>query len=451
MTTQPATAAEINFDGLVGPTHNYGGLSLGNLASMSNLGGTSNPRAAVLQGLKKMRTLMGLGIPQGILLPHDRPSVSTLRRFGFSGKAPEVIEKAWKTSPSLVINSASASCMWTANAATVSPSADAGDGRVHFTPANLGSMFHRAIEAGFTGHMLRAIFSDDSAFAHHAAIPYGGGMGDEGAANHGRFASTHGDKGVQLFVYGREAFDRDTGALRFPPRQALEASRGIAVHHRLDEAYTVYVRQSVKAINAGAFHNDVVSVTNGSVLFYHEEAFEDKKQALEDITHACAGIELEPVFIEVPAADVSLEDAVSSYLFNSQLVTLPDGGMALILPKDAEENPRTRAFVDGLIAGNSPVSEARYLDLKQSMKNGGGPACLRLRVVLTRNEQQALDNECVLDEARLDTLEAWAGKHYREELKPDDLCDPLLLEESRTALDALTDIVGLGSIYDFQR
>ena len=445
------TAQEVNFDGLVGPTHNYGGLSLGNLASMTNLGGESNPKAAVLQGLKKMRALMDLGVAQGVLLPHDRPHVATLRRFGFTGKAEQIVDTAGKAAPSFLINCASASAMWTANAATVSPSADASDGRIHFTPANLGSMFHRSLEAAFTGQQLRAIFSDDSHFAHHVPVPFGGSMGDEGAANHGRFAHAHGDKGIELFVYGRSAFEKLPEEQRFLPRQALEASHAVATNHKLGMGGAVFVRQSAKAINAGAFHNDVVSVTNGSVLFYHEEAFEDKTQAIDHITRACATIELEPVFVEVPADQVSLEDAVSSYLFNSQLVTLPGGGMALILPKDAEENPHTKAFVDQAVAGNTPISEAHYLDLKQSMRNGGGPACLRLRVVMTEKERKAIDSTCLLTEDRLVQLEAWAEKYYRDRLMPEDVADPKLLTESRTALDALTDIVGVGSLYDFQR
>ena len=41
---------EINFDGLVGPSHNYAGLSIGNLASTRNAGQLSQPRRAALEG-----------------------------------------------------------------------------------------------------------------------------------------------------------------------------------------------------------------------------------------------------------------------------------------------------------------------------------------------------------------------------------------------------------------
>jgi succinylarginine dihydrolase len=47
-------------------------------------------------------------------------------------------------------------------------------------------------------------------------------------------------------------------------------------------------------------------------------------------------------------------------------------------------------------------------------------------------------------------LVAWVERHYRDRLVPADLCDPALARESFTALDELTGILRLGSIYDFQ-
>ncbi len=126
------SAAEVNFDGLVGPTHNFGGLSAGNIKSLENAGRVSNPRAAALQGLAKMRLLMRLGVAQAVLPPHERPHIETLRRFGFCGSDAEVLQRAFKADPTLVVNAASASAMWAANAATASPGADTPDGRLHF-------------------------------------------------------------------------------------------------------------------------------------------------------------------------------------------------------------------------------------------------------------------------------------------------------------------------------
>ena len=448
------TAHEINFDGLVGPTHNYGGLSVGNVASMTHGDQPSNPRAAALQGIAKMRALHGLGLRQGVLPPHERPHVATLRRFGLTGTDAQVTERAAKNAPALLRNASSASAMWTANAATVAPSADSADERVHVTPANLAAMFHRSIEHPFTGRALAAIFPGDR-FAHHAPVPGGGAMGDEGAANHTRLCATspdggHGAPGLQLFTYGRSAFER-LGPVKFLPRQAREASEAVARAHALDPARTVYVRQSQHAVDAGAFHNDVVGVGNGPVLMYHEHAYEDAGAMRAEVAAKAEPLGFEPVFLEVAEDEVPLADAISSYLFNSQLVTLPEGGTALILPTNAEETPSAKAWVDAAIAGNGPITEARYLDVKQSMANGGGPACLRLRVVLTEDELAAVAPGALMNEARFDALEAWVRKHYRDRLVPTDLGDPNLLTEVRAALDALTDLLGLGALYDFQR
>ena len=442
---------EINFDGLVGPTHNYGGLSTGNLASMQNFGGVSNPRAAVLQGISKMRAMLKMGLKQGVLPPHERVHIPSLRRMGFTGTDKAILERAWKQSPALVTNLASASAMWTANAATVSPSADSADNRVHFTAANLASLFHRSVEADFTSRVLRTMFADTEHFEHHDSLPVGGRMGDEGAANHGRLSTDHGQPGVQLFVYGRSAFERQSNTVHFEARQALEASEAIARGHLLDPQRTVFIRQSRAAIDAGAFHNDVVSVTNGPVLLYHELAFEEPEKAIGDIEAACQRSKIEPVFLKVAKEQVPLADAVKSYLFNSQLVTLADGEMSLILPVDVSENPSAKRWVDDCLDADNPIKSAHYMDLRQSMRNGGGPACLRLRVVLNGDQQEALGGVGLLNETTCDQLEAWAKKHYREQLAPEELGDPALLDEGRGALDELTGILNLGSIYDFQR
>ncbi len=90
-------------------------------------------------------------------------------------------------------------------------------------------------------------------------------------------------------------------------------------------------------------------------------------------------------------------------------------------------------------------------DLKQSMKNGGGPACLRLRVALTDAERAAVRANVFLDDSLAASLEQWIREHYRDRLAPSDLADPLLLDESRRALDRLSQLLQLGSVYPFQR
>jgi len=441
-------AVEANFDGLVGPTHNYAGLSWGNVASKSNVNAVSNPKEAALQGLAKMKKLADRGYVQAVLPPHERPHIPTLRALGFAGSDRQVLEQAAQADPAILAAVSSASAMWTANAATVSPSADTADHRVHFTPANLSAKFHRSIEHRVTGRALKAIFTDESYFAHHPALPSVSHFGDEGAANHTRLCAGYGDPGVELFVYGQAAFNESAPApVKYPARQTLEASRAIARLHGLDDRHAVFAQQNPAAIDAGVFHNDVIAVGNGNCLFYHELAFLDEGGVLSDIRARLAGTELQPV--RVSAAEVPIEDAVASYLFNSQLLNTPDG-MLLAVPGECREVASVSRYLDSLLQQNGPITAVEVFDVKQSMRNGGGPACLRLRVVLSDEERRAINQGVVLTDALYERLTAWVNAHYRDELSQQDLADPMLLDEVRKALDELTGILGLGSIYDFQ-
>ncbi|WP_189469287.1 N-succinylarginine dihydrolase [Litchfieldella qijiaojingensis] len=439
---------EVNFDGLVGPTHNYSGLAHGNVASMSHEGLISNPKEGALQGLAKMKSLLDAGFVQGVLPPQQRPDLGALRALGFTGSAKQVLERAAREAPQILRAVCSASSMWTANAGTVTPSVDAPDGRVHFTPANLQSSFHRYLEPETTGRVLAAIFRDEARFAHHPALPATPAFSDEGAANHTRLCADHGEPGAHLFVYGRQAFGGEVEPKRYPARQTLEASQAIARQHGLSPAQTVFAQQHPDAIDAGVFHNDVIAVGNGPVLLYHEMAFLDEQKTLDELRKKMA-TPLIPV--RVPIEAVSLDDAVASYLFNSQLLSKPDGSMTLVVPGECEENEDVwRTIQDLLLAGPNPINEVLVKDVKQSMRNGGGPACLRLRVALSAAERDALSGRVLLDDALYGELTAWVERHYRDRLAPEDLADPQLAEETLTALDELTRILGIGSVYPFQ-
>lgn len=441
-------AVEANFDGLVGPTHNYAGLSWGNVASKSNVRSVSNPKEAALQGLAKMKRLADRGFVQGVLPPHERPHIPTLRALGFTGSDRDVLSAAAKQSPSILAAASSASTMWTANAATVSPSADTSDHRVHFTPANLSAKFHRSIEHVVTGRALKSIFADDAWFAHHPALPSVSQFGDEGAANHTRLCGGYGEPGVELFVYGQIAFNEQAPAPKlYPARQTLEASQAIARLHGLKDSHVVFAQQNPEAIDAGVFHNDVIAVGNGNALFYHELAFLDEETVLADIRSRLRGAKLEAV--RVTSEQVPLEDAVASYLFNSQLLNTPDG-MMLAVPGECREIASVSRYLDELVNDSGPITSVEVFDVKQSMRNGGGPACLRLRVVLNDDELKAMHHGVLLTDSLYERLTTWVEAHYREELSQEDLGDPMLLDEVRKALDELTGILGLGSIYDFQ-
>jgi succinylarginine dihydrolase len=427
-------AHEVNFDGIVGPTHNYAGLSYGNVASMSNKSSVSNPRQAALEGLAKMRFFATLGLKQAVLPPHERPHLPTLRARGYEGDDAAILATVAKEDPQLLAKVSSASAMWAANAATVSPSADTADGRVHFTPANLVSNLHRSIEAPTTARILRKMFSNPRYFEVLDPLP--GDLPDEGAANHTRLCRSHEQAGIELFACGPWSIQTPT---KYPARQNFAASHCVSARHLA--LYVEFVMQNPIAIDAGAFHNDVVAVGNRTILLHHELAWLDAAAAIARMKKRLPELRV----IEVKDQDVPLADAISTYLFNSQLVTLPDGSDALIAPIESREHPRVRSAIESL------GIPAHYVDVRQSMRNGGGPACLRLRVVLTEEELQAAHAGVMFSDALHDSLHAWITRHYREELQPVDLADPKLLAESRTALDKLTQILGLGSLYDFQR
>jgi len=437
----------MNFDGLPGPTHNYSGLAHGNLAAERNALQVANPREAALQGLAKMRALAARGFAQGVLPPQERPSVDALRALGFAGSDHEVIAAAARDAPDLLAACSSAASMWVANAATVSAAADCADGRLQFTPANLVTNFHRSLEAPTTTRILRAIFADETRFRVHDPLPAAPQFGDEGAANHTRFASGVAEPGVELFVYGRRGLGGGTAPTRYPARQTREAGEAVARRHGLDPARTVFAQQRPDSIDAGVFHNDVIAVGEGTFLLCHERAFVDQPAVLDALRTAVGG-----AFTAVVITDdeLPLADAVGTYLFNSQLLPFPDGRLLLVAPAECRAHPKASHLLDRLVDGSSPIADVLTFDLRQSMRNGGGPACLRLRVPLTDDDRRTIAANVFLD-ADLDAaLDGWIRRHYRDRLAPADLRDPALLDESRRALDELTGLLKLPSIYPFQ-
>jgi succinylarginine dihydrolase len=440
---------EVNFDGLIGPTHNYAGLSAGNIASLSNAGGISKPKAAALQGLSKMKALMDLGLTQGILPPQQRPDLSFLRKIGFEGSDAHLLAQARDADPTILAAVWSASSMWAANAATVSPSPDTADNKVHMTPANLVSNLHRSIEHPTTTRALRMIFKDPSHFVVHDPLPDQARFADEGAANHVRFAASHDQPGIELFVYGVDIHDPSNSARNYPSRQTRAACEAIARTHKLDQSKVVYARQHPDAIDAGVFHNDVIATGNESVFLYHEQAFATSRSMLTDLATPLG----KPLIaIEAHDTDFSLEDAVTSYLFNSQIVTLPDGSMSLVAPLETTENPRVAKFIESMLADDSnPINTAHYLDVRESMRNGGGPACLRLRVPLSSTELAAVHQGVILNDELHAKLVEFVTRTYPDEITQSDLLDPSLASSCIQTLDELTQILDLPGLYPFQQ
>ncbi len=411
---------EINFDGIVGPSHNYAGLSLGNLAATKNAGATSYPRAAALQGVAKMRGNMAMGLAQGFFLPLPRPDTGWLEELAADpGTDPALVAGAW-----------SASSMWTANAATVSPAPDTADGKCHLTVANLVTMPHRGHEWPDTLAQLQLAFSNGDHFEVHGPVPPC--FGDEGAANHMRFAGNHSEPGLEVFVYGRPGG-------KFPARQHEQASRIVARRHGLDPARVLFVEQNPAAIEAGAFHNDVVAVANENVLFTHEQAFADPRGTYDALAAHCPGLQV----VEVPTDRVSLDDAITSYLFNAQLLTPPSGEMTLVVPEECRDNPNVWSWLQDMLAGNGPIRHVNVVDVRQSMANGGGPACLRLRVVA---DPATVDPRFMLDEAKATKLESVIAQYWPETIDPAQIGTDELASAVRTARGKLLEALGIDEL-----
>lgn len=426
---------EINFDGLVGPTHNYGGLSFGNIASQKNKNNISSPRKAALQGLKKMKYLMDRGLLQGVLPPHPRPAIATFRELGYGGSDEAILLELNQKNQGLLLQGSSASAMWVANAAIVSPSVDTRDGKVHFTPANLISNFHRSIEVPYTTKILKYIFSDKRHFVVHDPLPSCSQFSDEGAANFCRLSSEHQKKGVEIFVYGKNCASE--GETRFPARQTAEANESICQRHGVSNKYFYNIKQNPQVINQGVFHNDVISVANENVFLYHENAFANKlefktlQKTVEDT------LKCKIYFLKVKNAELTVDEAVKTYLFNSQLITLDKDKMLLLAPEECRKSKKVQKILKKILQADNPIQEIKYFDLRESMRNGGGPACLRLRVLLTEKEIKALSGRVLLTEELYQDLVKWVEFYYRVKLSSKDLADINLYKTNQEALSEL--------------
>lgn len=447
-----AQSVEFHINSLVGTTHHYGGLSLGNIASMNHQSTPSSPKKAALEGLDKIQLMASLGIPQIILPPHERPHFLTLRTLGFTGPNRLIPEQVYRVHPTLLSCYSSSSFMWTANAAVMTPSIDSLNNKVHITPANLGSKTHRSIETATTSRLLKTVFSDPLYFHLHSPLPYSSHFNDEGAANHIRFCKKHGEPGVHLFVHGKSAFQQ-RDSTQFPARQTLEAHQAIARKHQLGKESLVFAQQSSEAIDAGVFHNDVISLGTQNLFIYHEKAFEDTERVIHELVEKVKKTSECPMhLIKVEESQISLKTAVSTYLFNSECIQLPDGAYALIAPIECQRSPLASRYLESLLKDlENPLRDLHYVNLQQSMYNGGGPACLRLRVVLTEKEYNQMDPRFIFTEKLDKRLREWVEAHYRDRLELKDLADPQLVDEGHAALNELTRILDLGSFYDFQK
>jgi succinylarginine dihydrolase len=417
---------EVNFDGLVGPTHNYAGLAHGNVHSTNNKSKPSNPCEAALQGLDKMKLMHDLGYKQAIIPPQERPLINNFEDY-----------------QNMAINS-SASSMWVANSSTVVPSTDSENGKLNLLTANLNFTHHRRIEAPQTHVTLNKIFNDTSKFLIHSPLESAGELDDEGAANHTRFCNSYDEEGLHFFVYGRSQDDSAEVPQQFPARQTYEASKKVAETMQIKNA--VFAQQSAESIDAGVFHHDVIGVGNKNLYFYHERALAEEAETIVKLQDSFNGT---LNFLCVKESEVPMKLAVETYLFNSQLVEYETGHM-LIAPIRCRRNASVRKYLQSITGKNKPIKRVRYVNLEQSLWNGGGPACLRLRVTMNEREFLALHPGVIFTDKLHLRLRTWVKKYYVENLIYEDLFVPKYIKQCRNALSELTDIFGLGDIYPSQ-
>lgn len=426
---------ELQLQGLVGPTHNYAGLGRGNVASKANAGNIANPRAAALQSLELMRWLLAQEVPVAVLPPQARPRLDVLEKLGFTGSVAEKLQAASAASPQLLRAIWSSSFMWAANAATVTASADATDGQLHLTPANLISSLHRMLEARETEHFLSRIFPFATV---HPPLNVTSRLTDEGAANHMRL-SDDGAEALQLFVYGSSPPDSPYPA-HFMPRQTLAASEEVAQQHTLASKRCLFVQQHPAAIDAGVFHHDVIGLSHHSLLVMHERALFQQSEAIFALQRRAPWLHVRIV----SEAELPLSEAVSSYFFNAQLVSLANGQTAILFPQECAENQHTQRLADELSA-LPMVGHIGFWNLRESMKNGGGPACLRLRVPLTEDELAHVHGGARLDTRLLLQLERFIAARYRDRVTPADLLDAAFAEEAQQVQQDVLTLLGLNA------
>lgn len=434
---------EVNFDGVAGPTHNYAGLSYGNVASAANQHQVSHPKRAALQSLQKMQAVSSLGLVQCMIPPQCRPNLRNLKALGFTGKRSEIITSAAADSPIQLAAAYSSAFMWTANSSTVSPSLDTGDQKLHLTPANMFSSVHRCEEQFAVKSYFDWVMGDGDHFQIHDPLPASNVYADEGAANHIRLAPNHHEKALEVFVYGRNALDASQVCpVKFPARQTLQSFEAIARRHQLDSSHVLHVQQNPEAIDAGAFHNDVVSVGNENVLFYHEQAF--SAETIDQISSRFRQLyESDLILEKVTEAEVPLSEAVSTYLFNSQLLSVNGNEMLLLCPAECEKSPNTKSYLDKLVQGDNPISKYVAMDLKQSMMNGGGPACLRLRVLMSEKQIDAMAPNFVVNESVIEKVGNFVEDRYRDDLTVDELANPAFANEAISVYQDFYKLLGV--------
>lgn len=436
------TLVEVNLDSLIGLGHHFGGLSPGNLASTTHKNELSNPQAAALQGLEKAWLLQTITSRQLLLPPLLRPHESLLQTAGFIGSYESAMARALEVEPDLVSAIWSSSFVWTANLGIFTPSCDSASGKSHLTLANLCTNLHRSLESGERFESLQKWLS--GAINVHAPLPSSLSLADEGAANHTRFFSlTNPECGLHHFVYGLspEGTPHSQKTSIYPARQSLRAAQWIARRHELIENHVMYTQQNPNVIDQGVFHNDVICTGHGSFLLCHEQAFVHGMNEVDLLRRRFQELTGDALCVElVSSQQLSVELAVKTYLFNSQLVLTPQGPV-IIAALECERHPQTYTLLQDLKQRWS-LAGLYFVDLTQSMHNGGGPACLRLRLPMKPSQYQKL-SAFHLTPKRYQQLKTLIEKDYPTQLTKSMLIDKSYRDHAVAVQEKILQIFGL--------
>lgn len=422
-------------DALVGPSHHFGGIAFGNKASLAHQHQASNPRKAALESLEKMRLVYECGAKQLIIPPQVRPQLSTFKQLsGTRGFTKTNLDQLFQFAPQFLSALFSTSYMWQANAGIVSAACDAFDGLVHITPANLQSHFHRSEEVVQTAKQFKTLFEPIKKVKIHAPVSMS--FPDEGAANCIRFSSKKAESGLNFWVYSKSQFEHP--ATLFPARQSKEALQLIARKHKLK--HVLFAKQSEEAINAGVFHNDVIAMGIGTLLVVHKHAYDNQKKVLDDLQEQAMHVLGEPLtIIEVSSRAMCLEEAVKSYVFNSQLIKKANGDIILLAPLTAKKYPSAKRLLAKLLK-QSHIKQVHYVPLEESMNNGGGPACLRLAMNLEKDIIQKIPKSYIFSIKRYHLLVEFVKTHYPDWIVLRHFKDPDFIQELHDIVKKLNNL-----------
>jgi succinylarginine dihydrolase len=114
-----------------------------------------------------------------------------------------------------------------------------------------------------------------------------------------------------------------------------------------------------------------------------------------------------------------------------------------VVPSEAWDSASVRHWLDATLAGNGPIRRVIPVDVRQSMANGGGPACLRLRVVA---DPATIDPRFLVDDAKLDWVADVVRRHWPEQIHHDDLQSAALIGDVEGARAALLEALDLGQL-----